>query len=91
MEQQSVGIDWARPSFTSLVSTTQERCWCGRSSRVPGFFALPRNTQVALIGMEACAGSHFMGRALRGQGHEVRLMPATLPLALFPNFPSTAW
>ena len=34
------------------------------------------NTQVALIGMEACAGSHFLGRALRGQGHEVRLMPA---------------
>lgn len=27
-------------------------------------------------GMEACAGSHFLGKALRGQGHEVRLMPA---------------
>jgi len=26
--------------------------------------------------MEACGGSHFLGRALRGQGHEVRLMPA---------------
>ena len=33
------------------------------------------NTQVALIGMEACAGSRFLGKALRGQGHEVRLMP----------------
>jgi len=29
-----------------------------------------------LIGMEACSGSHFLGRALREQGHEVRLMPA---------------
>jgi transposase len=34
------------------------------------------NVQVQLIGMEACSGAHFLGRALRGQGHEVRLMPA---------------
>ena len=34
------------------------------------------NVQVDLIGMEACGGSHFLGRALREQGHEVRLMPA---------------
>jgi hypothetical protein len=26
--------------------------------------------------MEACGGSHFLGRALKEQGHEVRLMPA---------------
>lgn len=34
------------------------------------------NVQVDLIGMEACPGSHFLGKALRQQGHEVRLMPA---------------
>ena len=34
------------------------------------------NLQVELIGMESCSGSHFLGRALREQGHEVRLMPA---------------
>ena len=34
------------------------------------------NVQASLIGMEACAGSHFLGKALREQGHEVRLMPA---------------
>src|SRR5215468_10982446 len=26
--------------------------------------------------MEACSGSHFLGRALRDQGHDVRLIPA---------------
>jgi hypothetical protein len=26
--------------------------------------------------MEGCRGAHFLGRALRDQGHEVRLMPA---------------
>ena len=34
------------------------------------------NLQAQLIGMEACSGAHFLGRALREQGHEVRLMPA---------------
>jgi transposase len=34
------------------------------------------NLRVDLIGMEACGGAHFLGRALREQGHEVRLMPA---------------
>jgi transposase len=34
------------------------------------------NLKVRLIGMEACGGSHFLGRALREQGQEVRLIPA---------------
>jgi transposase len=34
------------------------------------------NLQVDLIGMESCSGSHFLGRALREQGHDVRLKPA---------------
>jgi transposase len=34
------------------------------------------NLRECLIGIEACGGSHFLGRALREQGHEVRLMPA---------------
>jgi transposase len=34
------------------------------------------NIHVDLIGMEACAGAHFLGRALREQGHEVRIIPA---------------
>jgi transposase len=34
------------------------------------------NLRVSLIGMEACGGAHFLGRALREQGHDVRLMPA---------------
>ena len=34
------------------------------------------NLRVALIGIEACGGSHFLVRALREQGQEVRLIPA---------------
>jgi transposase len=31
---------------------------------------------IPLIGMEACSGAHFLGRTLREQGHEVKLIPA---------------
>jgi transposase len=34
------------------------------------------NMPTTLIGLEACSGAHFLGRALRQQGHEVRLIPA---------------
>ena len=34
------------------------------------------SVHVGLIGMEACRGSHFLGRALLEQRHEVRLIPA---------------
>ena len=34
------------------------------------------NLKADLIGMESCGGAHFLGRALREQGHELRLIPA---------------
>jgi transposase len=34
------------------------------------------NMPACLIGMEACPGAHFLARALRAQGHQVKLMPA---------------
>src|SRR6185437_463663 len=38
--------------------------------------ACTANLQASLIGLEACSGAHFIGTALRNQGHEVRLIPA---------------
>jgi transposase len=38
--------------------------------------AYTANLQISLIGLEACSGAHFLGRALRKQGHEVRLIAA---------------
>jgi transposase len=34
------------------------------------------NIPQCLIGMEACSGSHHIGRRLEALGHEVRLIPA---------------
>ncbi len=57
-----------RQSFIWWELTCAARLWCARSFR--------ENLRVKLIGMEACGGAHFLGRALQEQGHEVRLMPA---------------
>jgi hypothetical protein len=32
--------------------------------------AFTANVEVQVIGMEACSGAHFLGRALREQGHD---------------------
>jgi len=38
--------------------------------------AYTANLPLSLIGLEVCAGAHFLGTVLRGQGHQVRPIPA---------------
>src|ERR1700688_203658 len=75
MKLHVVGIDLGKTVFhlVGLDATGRAviRKRCSRTQLV----AFTANLQVQLIGMEACSGSHFLGRALREQGHEVRLMP----------------
>jgi transposase len=76
MKLQTLGIDLGKTVFhlVGLDSTGKVviRKKCSRRQ----LLAFTANLQVQLIGMESCSGSHFLGRALREQGHEVRLMPA---------------
>src|SRR5438094_2396680 len=76
MELHTIGIDLGKTVF-HLVGLNQrgEVVLCKKFSR-KRLLHFTANLQVKLIGMEACGGSHFLGRALREQGHEVRLMPA---------------
>jgi transposase len=71
-----LGIDLGKTVFhlVGLDSTGRVviRKRCSRTQ----LLAFTANLQVQLIGMEACSGAHFLGRAPREQGHEVRLMPA---------------
>src|SRR5476649_245076 len=76
MEVQTIGIDLGKTVF-HLVGLNQRgevvvRKKCSRNQ----VLRFTSNLHVSLIGMEACGGSHFLGRALREQGHDVRLMPA---------------
>lgn len=76
MKLHVLGIDLGKTVFhlVGLDSTGRVviRKRCSRTQ----LLAFTANLQVQLIGMEACSGAHFLGRALREQGHEVPLMPA---------------
>ena len=76
MELFTLGIDLAKTTF-HLVGMNQrgEVVVRKRLSRTQ-LLHFTANLKVELIGMEACGGSHFLGRALREQGHEVRIIPA---------------
>ena len=71
-----LGIDLAKTVFSLVgldsTDTVVIRKRCSRTQ----LLAFTVNLQVDLIGMESCSGSHFLGRALREPGHQVRLLPA---------------
>jgi transposase len=76
MKLHVLGIDLGK-TFFHLVGMDETgkvviRKRCSRKQ----LLAFTANLEVPLIGMESCSGSHFLGRALREQGHQVRLMPA---------------
>jgi len=76
MKIYALGIDLGKTVFhlVGLDASGQVviRKRCSRTQ----LLAFTANVQAQLIGMEACSGAHFLGRALRAQGHDVRLMPA---------------
>jgi transposase len=76
MEIQTIGIDLGKTVFhvvgVDALGKVVVRKRCSRSQ----LLTYLANVRVERIGMEACSGSHFLARALREQGHDVRLMPA---------------
>jgi len=74
-EITAVGLDLAKRVFQVHAADREGRAVSRkrlRRSHVLSFFAkLP----ACLIGLEACAGSHFWARELQALGHEVRLIP----------------
>jgi transposase len=76
MNLHVVGSDLGKTVFHLVgLDSTGKLMIRKRCSRTQ-LLAFTANLQVQLIGMAACSGAHFLGRALREQGHEVRLMPA---------------
>jgi transposase len=76
MEIRTIGIDLGKTVFHLVgINARGEVVVRKKCSRIQ-LLRFTSNLRECLIGMEACAGSHFLGRALREQGHDVRLMPA---------------
>jgi len=76
MKLQVLGIDLGKTVFHLVGLDATGRVVIRKKCSRKQLLAFTANLQVQLIGMEACSGSHFLGRALREQGHEVRWMPA---------------
>jgi transposase len=76
MELHTIGIDLGKTVFHLVGMNLRGEAVVRKKLSRKQLLQFTANLHVDLIGMEACGGSHFLGRALREQGHEVRLMPA---------------
>jgi len=76
MEISTIGIDLNKTTFHAIGLNARGEIVLRRKFSRRQLLQFTSNRQQMLIGMEACGGVHFLGRALRTQGHDARLMPA---------------
>src|SRR5258708_34983409 len=76
MHIASVGIDLGKTTFHLVALGEHNKVLLRKKFSRSQLLAYTANLPASLIGLEACAGSHFIGTVLREQGHQVRLIPA---------------
>ena len=75
MSVTTIGMDIAKSVFQVHGVDADEDVVVRRQLRRNQAIAFFRKLAPCLVGMEACATSHYWARELRKPGHEVRLMP----------------
>jgi transposase len=76
MQIRSVGIDLGKTTFHLVALGDNGKVLLKKKFTQKQLITFTANMQTCLIGMEACSGAHFLGRALRALGHDVKLIPA---------------
>ncbi|HSY37118.1 MAG TPA: IS110 family transposase [Acidobacteriaceae bacterium] len=76
MQIHSVGIDLGKTRFHLVALGAAGKVLVREKLTQKQLLTFTANMQTSLIGLEACSGAHFLGRALRKHGHVVRLIPA---------------
>ena len=76
MQIRSVGIDLGKTTFHLVILSEAGKVLLRKKFTQKRLITFTANMQTCLIGMEACSGAHFLGRTLREQGHDVKLIPA---------------
>ena len=76
MHIASVGIDLGKTTFHLVALGERNKILLRKKFSRSQLLAYTANLPASLVGLEACAGAHFRGAALRAQGHQVRLIPA---------------
>jgi transposase len=76
MQIVSVGIDLGKTTFHLVALGVAGKVLVRKKFTQRQLLTYTANMQISLIGLEACSGAHFLARALRKQGHDVRLIAA---------------
>jgi transposase len=76
MQIKSVGIDLGKTTFHLVALGEAGKVVLRKKFTQRQLLTYTANMPTSLIGLEACSGAHFLGRALRKQGHDVRLIAA---------------
>jgi transposase len=76
MQIRSVGIDLGKTTFHLVALGDSGKVLLKKKFTQKQLITFTANMQTTLIGLEACSGAHFLGRTLREQGHDVKLIPA---------------
>jgi transposase len=76
MQIVSVGIDLGKTTFHLVALGVAGNALLRKKFTQRQLLTYTANMQTSPIGLEACSGAHFLGRALRKQGHDVRLIAA---------------
>src|ERR1700743_3531962 len=76
MQIRAVGIDLGKTTFHLVALGASGNVLVKKKFTQKQLLAFTANMQTSLIGLEACSGAHFLGRALQQQGHDVRLIAA---------------
>jgi transposase len=76
MHIASIGIDLGKTTFHLVALEERNKILLRRKFSRSQLLAYTANLPASLVGLEACAGAHFLGTVLREQGHQVRLIPA---------------
>ena len=74
MQVAVLGIDLGKNSCSIVGLNDQGAVVLRRRMRREGVIRLAAKLKPCVLGMEACCGAHHLGRVLRAQGHDVRLM-----------------
>jgi transposase len=76
MQIHSVGIDLGKTTFHLVALGAAGKVLVKKKFTQRQLLTYTASIQTSLIGLKACSGAHFLGRALRKQGHDVRLIAA---------------
>ena len=76
MHIASIGIDLGKTNFHLVALGERSKVLVRKKFSRTQLLSYTANLPASLIGLEACAGAHFLGARQREQGHDVRLIPA---------------